>query len=69
LYVPHHLFPAIPHYRLGELHRMLKRWSPENDRQVIECHGTFRNPGGRITIIDEMTRSQSRAAGVLADLS
>lgn len=56
MHIPHHLFPAIPHYRLGELHRVLKEASADYDRDVVECHGTFHDRDGRITIIDEMTR-------------
>ena len=28
MHIPHHLFPAIPHYRLGELHKILKQATP-----------------------------------------
>jgi fatty acid desaturase len=56
MHIPHHLFPAIPHYRLGELHRILKQASVEYDSRVVECHGTFNDPLGRVTILDEMTR-------------
>ncbi len=56
MHIPHHLFPAIPHYRLGELHEILKQSSAEYDRDVVECHGTFHDPEGRITILDQMTR-------------
>jgi fatty acid desaturase len=44
MHIPHHLFPAIPHYRLGELHRVLKRANPDYGRLVVECHGTFSDP-------------------------
>ena len=56
MHIPHHLFPAIPHYRLGELHEVLRHSSAEYVRDVVECHGTFHDPDGRITILDEMTR-------------
>jgi fatty acid desaturase len=56
MHIPHHLFPAIPHYRLEELHEILKRSSVDYRSLVIECHGTFRDPMGRLTILDEMTR-------------
>jgi fatty acid desaturase len=56
MHIPHHLFPAIPHYRLGELHDLLKRTNLDYERSVVECHGTFRDPEGRVTILDEMTR-------------
>lgn len=56
MHIPHHLFPAIPHYRLPRLHAILKRANPDYDEQVVECHGTFKDPMGRTTILDEMTR-------------
>jgi fatty acid desaturase len=58
MHIPHHLFPAIPHYHLGELHQILKASSANYDSLVVECHGTFRDPRGRATILDEMTRDQ-----------
>jgi fatty acid desaturase len=59
MHIPHHLFPAIPHYRLGELHEVLKQSSPEYGRGVVECHGTFHDRLGRVTILDEMTRPRA----------
>jgi fatty acid desaturase len=56
MHIPHHLFPAIPHYRLPELHALLKQDHPAYRRQVVETHGTFRDPSGRPTILDELTR-------------
>lgn len=56
MHIPHHLFPAIPHYRLVELHQVLKQASDEYDHEVVECHGTFHDRDGRLTILDEMTR-------------
>jgi fatty acid desaturase len=58
MHIPHHLFPAIPHYRLAQLHEMLKAENQEYARYVVECHGTFKDAQGRITILDEMTRSR-----------
>ena len=56
MHIPHHLFPAIPHYRLGELHKVLKQSNTQYIEEVVECHGTFHDREGRITILDEMTR-------------
>jgi fatty acid desaturase len=56
MHIPHHLFPAVPHYRLGELHEIMKREDQQYEEHVVECHGTFRDSRGRITILDEMTR-------------
>ena len=61
MHIPHHLFPAIPHYRLGELHKILKQASADYGTQVVECHGTFSDPLGRATILDEMTRPHPAA--------
>jgi fatty acid desaturase len=56
MHIPHHLFPAVPHYRLRELHAILKkRHAPYHDL-VVETFGTFHDPNGRTTILDEMTR-------------
>ncbi len=55
MHVPHHLFPAIPHYRLGELHELLKQHHADYAVQVVECHGTFANRNGQPTILDTLT--------------
>jgi fatty acid desaturase len=55
MHVPHHLFPAIPHYRLERLHRLLKRSHPDYEARVVECHGTFADRLGRPTIVDVLT--------------
>jgi hypothetical protein len=52
MHIPHHLFPAIPHYRLGRLHCLLTRRHAEYAARVVECHGTFSNRNGRPTILD-----------------
>jgi fatty acid desaturase len=59
MHIPHHLFPAIPHYRLPDLHALLKQDHPAYRNQVVETHGTFRDGSGRPTILDELTRSHS----------
>jgi fatty acid desaturase len=55
MHIPHHLFPAIPHHRLGRLHRLLKARHPEYAVSVVECHGTFANCKGLPTILDTLT--------------
>jgi fatty acid desaturase len=52
MHVPHHLFPAIPHYRLPRLHQLLKARHADYAAQVVEVHGTFANRGGSPTILD-----------------
>ena len=56
MHIPHHLFPAVPHYRLRRLHELLKRNHEVYRDQVVETYGTFYNSQGRRTILDEMTR-------------
>ena len=67
MHIPHHLFPAIPHYCLGKLHDVLKRSNSVYETKVVECHGTFSDPLGRVTILDEMTRPHA-SSGRQADL-
>ncbi len=55
MHVPHHLFPAVPHYNLPSLHRLLQNKHPEYAAKVVECHGTFVNRRGTPTIVQEMT--------------
>jgi hypothetical protein len=60
MHIPHHLFPAVPHYRLEELHAVLKSSSNDYQALVVECHGTFCDPLGRATILDELTRPRNQ---------
>jgi fatty acid desaturase len=62
MHIPHHLFPAVPHYRLRSLHETLKWMHPDYRAEVVETHGTFRDVEGRRTILDEMTRPRIPAA-------
>lgn len=52
VHVTHHLFPAIPHYHLPRLHRLLRAEHAEYAAKVVECHGTFANREGAPTILD-----------------
>ena len=52
MHVPHHLFPAIPHYRLPQLHRLLKDRHADYAEQVVEVEGTFTGQNGRPSILD-----------------
>jgi fatty acid desaturase len=61
MHVPHHLFPAIPHYNLPLVHDALKSLSPEYRRCVVECHGVFQNENGRATILDVLERGTREA--------
>jgi fatty acid desaturase len=62
MHVPHHLFPAVPHYRLRRLHELLKCQHHGYCDEVVETHGTFRDNQGRRTILDEMTRARTGRA-------
>ena len=62
MHIPHHLFPAVPHYRLRSLHELLKWLHPDYRAEVVETHGTFHDAEGRRTILDEMTRPRIGAA-------
>ncbi len=62
MHIPHHLFPAVPHYRLGRLHELLKSEHDDYRSQVVETHGTFHDTLGRPTILDEMTRTRAAVA-------
>jgi fatty acid desaturase len=66
MHIPHHLFPAVPHYRLPKLHQLLKRLHPDYQTEVVETHGTFRDTAGRRTILDEMTSPREKPASVHA---
>jgi hypothetical protein len=54
LHLTHHLYPAVPHYRLPELHQLLKNNSAEYAQHVVECDGAFFNNTGRPTLLDCM---------------
>jgi fatty acid desaturase len=60
MHIPHHLYPAVPHYRLRNLHELLKWGHPAYGEAVVETHGTFHDVHGRPTILDEMTRPRAR---------
>ncbi len=55
MHIPHHLFPAIPHYHLPEAHRLLKEHHERYRKEVMECHGTFIHDGQAPTILDALT--------------
>ncbi len=54
MHVPHHLYPAIPHYHLPQAHHYLKAMSAEYRQHVVECDGVFSNQTGLPTILDVM---------------
>jgi hypothetical protein len=54
IHIPHHMYPAIPHYNLQECHRVLMQHNDEYAQHVVECEGTFHNGSGKPTILDVM---------------
>lgn len=60
IHLTHHLYPAVPHYRLAELHELLKGHDADYARTVVECHGTFSNQGGHPTILDVLSAPITR---------
>jgi len=62
MHIPHHLFPAVPHYRLRRLHALLKTLHAGYRDEVVETHGTFHDSLGRPTILDEMSRPRANLA-------
>jgi fatty acid desaturase len=68
VHVTHHLFPAIPHYHLAALHRLLRAEHGEYAAKVVECHGTFANVRGEPTILDVLSGPHhARRSGSLLD--
>jgi len=67
MHVPHHLFPAVPHYRLRRLHELLKSSHAGYRLDVVEAHGTFHNHLGRCAILDEMTRERPAGKSQMAN--
>ena len=64
MHIPHHLFPAIPHYHLRYLHDLLKNNHGTYKDLVVETHGTFHDVQGRRTILDEMTRPRASTTAI-----
>jgi fatty acid desaturase len=64
MHIPHHLFPAVPHYHLRPLHDLLKNTHDTYRVQVVETHGTFHDICGRPTILDEMTRPRGNTSAI-----
>lgn len=54
LHTPHHMYPAIPHYALGEAHELLKQYNPEYASRVVEVHGTLFHGGSALPTIQDV---------------
>jgi fatty acid desaturase len=60
-HLPHHLFPLVPHYRLGQLHELLLRESEDYGQNCIVVEGYFfhRRPPKNPTVLELMAKSQA----------
>lgn len=70
-HLTHHLYPAVPHYNLQKLHGLLKDHNAEYAEHVVECHGTFWNRNGQLTLLDVIevpTREPEPASAVELDM-
>jgi fatty acid desaturase len=54
IHLTHHLYPAVPHYNLRKLHRVLVENNQEYAEHVVECHGMLWNQSGQLTALDCM---------------
>jgi len=54
VHLTHHLYPAVPHYNLRKLHKLLMENNAEYAEHVVECHGMLWNDSGRLTALDCM---------------
>lgn len=52
IHLTHHLYSAVPHYRLRALHEMLLANSDTYRQEVVECHGTITNPRNLPSLLD-----------------
>lgn len=52
IHLTHHLYPAVPHYNLPSLHKLLVENNREYADHVVECHGMFWNRTGELTMLD-----------------
>ena len=54
IHLTHHLYPAVPHFNLRKLHRLLVENNEEYAAHVVECHGMLWNQTGHFTALDCM---------------
>jgi fatty acid desaturase len=54
IHLTHHLYPAVPHYNLRKLHKLLVQNNAEYAEHVVECHGVLWNGTGQPTVLDCM---------------
>ncbi len=71
IHLTHHLYPAVPHYNLPRLHRLLVESNAEYARHVVECEGMLWNSSGKPTLLDCMevpTREPLESERRVADM-
>jgi fatty acid desaturase len=66
-HLTHHLYPAVPHYNLMRLHRLLQDHNQEYREHVVECDGMFFNHSGKPTMLDVIERPTCEPAAQSAD--
>jgi fatty acid desaturase len=54
IHLTHHLYPAVPHYNLRKLHRLLVENNEEYAQHVVECHGVIWPRKGKLSALDCM---------------
>ena len=54
IHLTHHLYPAVPHYNLRKLHRLLVEHNEEYAQHVVECHGVIWPRAGKLSALDCM---------------
>ncbi|HVX15810.1 MAG TPA: fatty acid desaturase [Pirellulales bacterium] len=54
IHLTHHLYPAVPHYKLRKLHRLLVENNEEYAQHVVECHGLIWPRAGKLSALDCM---------------
>jgi fatty acid desaturase len=54
VHLTHHLYPAVPHYNLHRLHRLLVENNEEYAQHVVECHGVIWPRSGKLSALDCM---------------
>jgi fatty acid desaturase len=66
-HLTHHLFMSVPHFRIAEADRLLRRWPPYRDRVVV-CQGYFfRRPGAEgPSLLELLARPAPQPLGAVA---
>jgi fatty acid desaturase len=60
IHLTHHIYSAVPHYRLRALHEILMAHCEPYRNEVVECHGTLSNPRQLPSLLDVVGPSAER---------